>query len=241
MRQQINIFVLVISFFIAGCANLKQEQALKDMDSRLSILEKDRSKTDANLEGLNNKLLLLQEQLAAARKAIEDLKTMAVPVVPPEELKVVKLESEEIKREPTQKEKFEKKSSTAKAESSPEALYNEAQNLFMSGRLSEAIDGFSNFILRYPRHRLANNAQYWIGEAYYSEKNYQKALLEFKKVIDNYPNENKAPDALLKIGFSYLELNSREKALESLKTVVEKYPASEAAAKAKAKMQELQK
>jgi len=180
---------------------------------------------------LSNKFLLLQEQAALNKKRIEELKTMAVPVLPPEELKIIKLETEEAKKET-------KKTENA---SSPEALYNEAQNLFMAGRLPESAEQFSDFIERYPRHSLADNAQYWIGEVYYSQKDYQKAALEFKKVIDNYPNENKAPDALLKAGFSYIEISHNEKAIDALKMVVEQYPASEAAAKAKAKLQELQK
>ncbi|MBI3753222.1 MAG: tol-pal system protein YbgF [Deltaproteobacteria bacterium] len=243
MRRQSSFLALAISLFIVGCANLKQEQSLKDINSRLAELEQAQSKTNASLEEVNNKFLLLQEQVTANKNGVEELKAMAVPVIPPEDLKVVKLEGEETKKETAKKEEIEKQSSIKKTEylPGPEALYNEAQNLFIAGRLSESVDKFSNFILHYPKHRLANNAQYWIGEAYYSQRDYQKALLEFKKVVDNYPNENKAPDALLKIGFSYLELGSREKALEMLKTVMEQYPASEAAAKARAKLQEIQK
>lgn len=247
MKQQLAFFVLLISLFVGGCASQQQEQILKETKSQLAELEKKQFKTNAALEELSNKFLLLHEQVDINKKAVEELKTMAVPVVPPEELKVIKLEGEETKaaakKEHAKKEDAESRSSVKKTESlpSPEALYNEAQNLFMGGRLSESADKFTAFITHYPKHTLADNAQYWIGEVYYSQKEYQKAIVEFKKVVDNYPNENKAPDALLKIGFSFIELNNKEKALEALKMVMEKYPASEAAAKAKARMQELQK
>ena len=231
MRYPTGFLVLLISFCITGCMSAQQEQVLKDIKSQLAELQSRQSKTNANLEELSNKFLLLQEQAALNKKGIEELKTMAVPVLPPEELKIIKLETEEAK-------KGTKKTESA---SSPEALYNEAQNLFIAGRLPESAEQFTDFVERYPRHSLADNAQYWIGEVYYSQKDYQKAAIEFKKVIDNYPNENKAPDALLKAGFSYIELNNNEKAIEALKMVVEQYPASEAAAKAKVKLQELQK
>lgn len=240
--RQLLVFLALMSSLVSGCANLQQEQTLKDIKSRLSELEKTQLKTNAGMEELNNKFLLLHEQVDVNKKTIGELKAMAVPVMPPEELKVVKLEAEAVKK-PEAKKEPTKREETKKTEvaQSPEALYNEAQNLFMAGRLAESIDKFADFILHYPKHTLADNAQYWIGETYYSQKEYQKALAEFKKVVDNYPNENKAPDALLKAAFSYLELNSREKAAEALKLLIERYPSSEAAARAKSKSQELQK
>ncbi|MBI5874376.1 MAG: tol-pal system protein YbgF [Deltaproteobacteria bacterium] len=236
MRQLLFFFAL-ISLLIPGCAGLQQEQTLKDIKSRLSELEKAQLKTNAGMEELNNKFLLIHEQVDSNKKTIAELKAMAVPVMPPEELKVVKLEAEEVKKPETRRKETVKNEPAP----SPEALYNQAQNLFMAGKLAESIDKFADFILHYPKHTLADNAQYWIGETYYSQKEYQRSVVEFKKVVDNYPNENKAPDALLKVGFSYLELNSREKAAEALKLLIEKYPSSEAAARAKSKLQELQK
>lgn len=247
MKQLYVFCVLLISLCLTGCVNLQQEQTLKDVKAQLSELEKRQTKTTASLEELNNKFLLLQEQVAINKKGVEEVKAMAVPVAPPEELKVIKLETEETKgrakKEPLKKEEAEKRPSFKKIENapSPEALYNEAQNLFMAGKLSESAEQFNNFIQHFPKHSLADNAQYWIGEVYYSQKDYQKAAVEFQKVVDNYPSENKAPDALLKVAFSNIELNSKGKALEALNLVVEQYPSSEAAARAKVKLQELQK
>lgn len=240
MRQPF-IFLALISSMISGCMNLQQEQTLKDLKSRVYELEKAQLKTNVNIDELNNKFLLLQEQVAANKKTIGELKDITVPVMPPEELKVVKLEAEDVKKPEAKKEATKEEAKKTEVAQSPEAIYNQAQNLFMAGRLDEAVDKFADFILHYPKHTLADNAQYWIGEAYYSQKEYQKALAEFRKVVDNYPNENKAPDALLKTAYSYLELNAREKAIEALKLLIEKYHSSEAAARAKAKLQELQK
>ena len=247
MKQLYVFYVLLISLCLTGCVNLQQEQTLKDVKAQLSELEKRKTETTASLEELNNKFLLLHEQVAINKKGVEEVNAMAVPVAPPEELKVIKLETEKTKgvakKEPLKKAEAEKRPSVKKTENapSPEARYNEAQNLFMAGKLSESAEQFNNFIRHFPKHSLADNAQYWIGEVYYSQKDYQKAAVEFQKVVDNYPNENKAPDALLKAAFSNIELNSKERALEALKLVVERYPSSEAAARAKVKLQELQK
>ena len=61
----------------------------------------------------------------------------------------------------------------------------------------------------WPRIRpasLADNAQYWLGEAYYVNKSYPEAQAAFQRVVDKYPQSRKRPDALLKIGYCQYEL-----------------------------------
>ena len=57
-------------------------------------------------------------------------------------------------------------------------------------------------IQNHPKSSNADNAQFWIGETYYKEKWYEKAILEYQKVIEKYPSGNKAPAALLKTMFA---------------------------------------
>ena len=48
----------------------------------------------------------------------------------------------------------------------------------------------------YPDHKLAGNAQYWIGECYYSQKRFAEAAEEFAKVEKLFPASPKVPAAL---------------------------------------------
>ncbi len=64
----------------------------------------------------------------------------------------------------------------------------------------QAVLDFLDFIAKYPKHPLVANAQYWIGEAYYVQRDYRQALVEFQKVLESAPGSAKAGDALLKIG-----------------------------------------
>ena len=41
---------------------------------------------------------------------------------------------------------------------------------------------FKELIERFPKSERADNAQFWIGEIYYREKWYEKAILEYQKV-----------------------------------------------------------
>jgi tol-pal system protein YbgF len=103
-----------------------------------------------------------------------------------------------------------------------------------------AVAGFESFLARYPEHDYANNAQYWLGEAYYDQKQFSTALAEFQKVIDRYPQGNKVPDALLKIGYCQLALGDRGAALNALRRVVTMHPTSSPAALAARKLKELE-
>ena len=93
---------------------------------------------------------------------------------------------------------------------SDQALYGDAKKAFDQGDLEAARKGFEQLIADYPQSPHADNAQFWIGETYYREKWYEKAILEYQKVIEKYPSGNKTPAALLKQGFVLSEYRRNE-------------------------------
>ena len=99
-----------------------------------------------------------------------------------------------------------------------------------AGKTDEAVAALRAFLRHYPRHDYADNAQYWLGEAYYAQKDYQHALVEFRATIETYPRGNKVPDALLKVGYCYQALGQADKARAVLEQVVNLYPKTEPAA-----------
>lgn len=115
-------------------------------------------------------------------------------------------------------------------------VYMKAFGLFSVNNYGGAIDAFEEFLKTYPSSEYAVNAQYWIGECFYTQREYTKALEAFTKVLDRYPNGKKVPDAMLKIGFSHISLDQQEKARAALETLVEKHPNSPAAVKARERL-----
>src|SRR5690606_6728988 len=81
------------------------------------------------------------------------------------------------------------------------ANYQAAFDLLKDGKYQEAINGFTQFLATFPNSTLADNAQYWLGEAHYVTRQFSEALRHFQTVIDKYPDSRKIPDALLKIGY----------------------------------------
>jgi len=125
--------------------------------------------------------------------------------------------------------------------SDPQTDYQRYYRALRAGNHAYAITGFRNFIKRYPRHDYADNAQYWLGEAFYDRKDYDKALSEFRRVVTRYPRGNKVPDALLKIGLTYTSLKQPAKARSTFKQIVTVYPKGRPAELASAQLAKLSK
>ena len=99
---------------------------------------------------------------------------------------------------------------SAKTPGNPEQEYAAALATYRAREHGQAVIDFMDFIAKYPKHPLAANAQYWIGEAYWAQRDYRQALIEFEKVFERGPA--KAPDSLLKIGLCHLRLNDLARA-----------------------------
>ncbi|MBW1697235.1 MAG: tol-pal system protein YbgF [Deltaproteobacteria bacterium] len=127
-----------------------------------------------------------------------------------------------------------------KETASESELYKAAKQAYDKGDYETAREKFEAYLEKYPKSSKADNAQFWIGEIYYREKWYEKAILEYQKVIDNYPKGNKVPASLLKQGLSFLNLGDKANSRLILKELISKYPKSSEATIAKRKLKEIQ-
>jgi tol-pal system protein YbgF len=110
-----------------------------------------------------------------------------------------------------------------------QAAYTQAFDALKSQNYAAAITGFRSFLSAYPASPIAENAQYWLGEAHYAKGEYDQAATAFRTVGERWPNSRKSPDALLKLGFSQLEMKRFGEARVTLGDVARKFPDSDAA------------
>jgi tol-pal system protein YbgF len=96
------------------------------------------------------------------------------------------------------------------------AAYQVAFGLLKDSQYDRAIAAFQKFLVAFPDSQLADNAQYWLGEAYYVNKSFPEAQAAFQRVVDKYPQSRKRPDALLKIGYCQYELKQYDLAKATL-------------------------
>ncbi len=106
---------------------------------------------------------------------------------------------------------------------------------------AKALIVFKSFLKENPKHELADNARYWIGEIHYVRGEFGKAVLEFNKVIKNHPDGDKVAAAILKQSYSFEKLGSTKEAGMLLRKVIKKYPNSTEAEIAKEHLENLKK
>ena len=121
---------------------------------------------------------------------------------------------------------------TAAAEITEEAqeLYDRGYTLFHQGRYLDAEATFQRFLQRHRGTELADNAQYWIGEARFARGDLDGALAAFRETASRFPEGNKVPDALLKAGEVEAARGNGEQARTIYLGVIERFPGTAAAA-----------
>ncbi len=116
-----------------------------------------------------------------------------------------------------------------RAGNSAEQLYGRAFDALKASNYAAAISGMRDFLATHSDHELADNAQYWLGEAFYVTRDYDNAILAFTTVGQRWPQSSKAPDAMLKLGYAQFELKRLPDAKQTLSQVGTRYPGTEAA------------
>ncbi len=112
-------------------------------------------------------------------------------------------------------------------------LYRNALNDYAKGHYELAINGFRSHIDLYPDSSLAPNARYWLGESYFSQKNYDQAIKEFALFAKQHPDNPKVASAMLKQGLAYLETGDKSRARTVLDNLLKQFPKSQEARSAK--------
>ena len=126
-----------------------------------------------------------------------------------------------------------------KAASPEEELYNSALASYKSGNYEKAITGFERFLKKYHRSKLADNAQFWIGECYMSLNRYEQAILAYQNVLKKYPKGNKVPNAMLRQAIAFQQIEDKMSYKVILERIIKKYPRSNEAKIARTKLKKI--
>jgi tol-pal system protein YbgF len=122
---------------------------------------------------------------------------------------------------------------------SADTLYSNGLKDIQTGKYDLARSEFQDYLKYYGSTDLASNAQFYIGEIAYKQKNYQQAIAEYDKVLNNYPKSFKLAPALLHRGMAFIELGQKTSGVRDLREVVRRFPGSEEDRYARAKLKDL--
>ena len=118
--------------------------------------------------------------------------------------------------------------------------YDQAFNLLKQSRYGESVAAFQQLLAQYPNGALADDAQYWIGEAMYVTRDFSGGLQAFQAVVDRFPESARVAEAMLKLGYIQYEIGAKEEARQTLTQVVNRFPGSRVAISAQTRLRKLQ-
>ena len=173
---------------------------INSIQNKMKILEDKAAYSDStNLEILEQ-LMMIENKIVSLARSFNELYSLKTT---PEAFETPKLSSDEFKKR-----------------------YVDALSNYQNGRYEEAIQGFSTLTFSESGHPLADNSQYWLGECYYSMKNYKRAILEFEKVMQ-FSKSDKQDDSKLKLGLCFVKIGNNQRARAEFRDLLELFPNSE--------------
>ena len=228
---------------------LQTQDLQKRLQGELKALGKSKENSETNLRGqyasMNVNVESLQQELRLMNGRVEEIEYML-------NRKLVKFEEEGTQRQQSMDEanlslaKIEKRlvqleqylsldrkdakitpqtpTPPGQAKASDKQLYDTARQALNNGQMDKARQAFLNLIKSYPKSGYADNAQFWIGESYYREKWFERAILEYQTVVEKYPKGNKVPSAMHKQGMAFLKIGDQSNARIIFNELVQKYP-----------------
>jgi tol-pal system protein YbgF len=214
----------------------KVKQEVQKLSGRFEVgeqmakrtVEKDTTEQDtvkASLADLNNRIAELEKDT----KKIKEYLRLEVPPGA--------IQQDSVKG-PTEPAKPEQQAVVPKEKpiSPDKLLYDNTYAIYQEGRYEEAIEGFRDFLKKYPASELADNAQFWIGESYMALKQFEKAILSYQEVIKKYPKGNKVANAMIRQALAFYEIKDKTSSRLLLKKVIKQYPNSDEAKIAETKL-----
>ncbi len=95
---------------------------------------------------------------------------------------------------------------------------------------------FQDVIHYYPLDQLAGNAEFYLGEISYRQKNYESALKHYNVVLEKFEGSSNEAAAQLHKSYSLLALKKRESAIHELKALIQRHPQAPEADQARRKL-----
>lgn len=126
------------------------------------------------------------------------------------------------------------------AAAAPSKLYQLAYNDYMKRRYSQAAKGFADYVEVYPDTEKASEAQYYVGESRFAQKQWKEALAAYDTVIVKYAASDIVPSAILQKGATLEKLGQAAAAQDVYETLVKRFPQKPEAESAKARIEAMQ-
>ena len=119
---------------------------------------------------------------------------------------------------------FPARRATSALSGTPRDEYDLAYGYILTGDYGLAEESFRNWLAAFPSDPQAADAQFWLGESHFQQREYRDAANSFLAVYKTGERSSKGPDALTKLGMSLAALGEKGAACATLAEVGRKYP-----------------
>ena len=121
-----------------------------------------------------------------------------------------------------------------------ERAYQTAFQLLKNKQYVPAIEGFEDFVKKYPADINLPNANYFLGQLYLLQGQPEQSITRFNRFVSIYAQDARIPDALLQLGLAYFAKGEKKTAMDTFKKIIQRYPDTKAAQSAQARLQQFQ-
>jgi len=115
---------------------------------------------------------------------------------------------------------------------SGDTLYSNALRDLNGAHYDLSRQEFNDYLKNFPDGAFASNAQFYLGEIFYAQGQYSRAIDAYDGVILNYPKSSKVAPAMLEKGRALAQTNKKASATREFRELIHRYPGSDEAKKA---------
>lgn len=235
--------VLCLPTLTAGCASVQDRVA--DTDHRVNALEAQIADLQAAQQNLTLRLTEIRRELrgevgpagAEQPDPAQELRALQSEVgALGEQLLILEEHVSTLSTQLTEmrglvQQQVEQQASVPPVATPPagdDAMFETAFLDYMAGEYVLAIDGFEEYMRRYPASDNADEALYWIGESLAAQERHSESRARFLLLIQDYPESEMVAGARLRAALEAVELGQPEAAIQELRSVVAQHPGSDA-------------
>ncbi len=94
-----------------------------------------------------------------------------------------------------------------------EKQYKNAYDEYKRGELDKAMLHFQDFVVRYPRTALTDDALYFLGDIYVQRQEYKVAAIQFERLLNYFPSSSHVREAQWSLAKCYFKIGEYKDAL----------------------------
>ncbi len=214
------LFMIAIPLALATEATPKPQMSQPPIDS------------EKIFSSLADRLQSLEDKTANLNSRIEELQIRLEQVINKQKLEITEISTPVTDRIPAQVHPLAGSAETEGRDPNQGgvSLFRKGLMYFRTEQLSEAILTLTEFIEKNPDHILAGSAQFYVGDAYFKQKEYRLAIQEFRQVLAAYPSSIHVSETLNRLAFSEDALKNTQEAIRYRQLLTSTFPQSPAAA-----------